>query len=395
MKAKTIKKILAAKVDSLADYVAQYLPDGNGIDKFGNKDCWKDPSLSADIRDGTIVTGGCIVSMLLKEKPNDYDFYFKNRNLAMRVAKFFMWLFNEQTGQKTGHYICYRMEGDEKPDPGLTRALPSIKDTPSDDLEGILDQHGWRRHFVTPVSATQTPGLGRFKIMIQSTGIASTQEPGKDHQYFEQFPDEMDAEWIEALTRTDDVEADTLENKEEAETKGRHHPKFMSANAITLAGKIQLITRFWGDAVDIHSNHDFVHCTCSYNSGTNVLTLPQEALEAIITKELRYVGSLYPLCSIIRIRKFVARGWQINAGQILKMAMQLNDLDLRDLEVLEDQLIGVDAAYFQQIINRLREKQDEKIASIMSDENVSRTEAEEKAGSIDASYLMTIIDRIF
>ena len=62
------------------------------------------------------------------------------------------------------------------------------------------------------------------------------------------------------------------------------------------------------------------------------------------------MGSKYPLCSIIRTRKFIQRGYTINAGQYLKMAMQLNELDLKDVSVLQDQLIGVDSAYFDMVI---------------------------------------------
>jgi hypothetical protein len=38
------------------------------------------------------------------------------------------------------------------------------------------------------------------------------------------------------------------------------------------------------------------------------------------------------------------------------MAMQISELDLTDLAVLEDQLTGVDTAYFLQLIEKLKEK---------------------------------------
>jgi len=102
--------------------------------------------------------------------------------------------------------------------------------------------------------------------------------------------------------------------------------------------------------------------------------LKAEALEALLTKELRYVGSRYPICSMIRVRKFVGRQWTINAGQILKMAMQISKLDLTDINVLEDQLTGVDAAYFCEVIAKMREKD---------------------ASVVNSAYLIEIIDRMF
>jgi hypothetical protein len=153
---------------------------------------------------------------------------------------------------------------------------------------------------------------------------------------------------------------------------------FLSTNAISLTNKVQLVIRFYGDAYEIHSNYDFVHATCFWRSEDNYLSLPREALEAIITKELIYTGSKYPLCSIFRTKKFINRGWQINAGQYLKMALHLNEMNLLDLSVLEEQLTGVDAAYFHQVIDSIRNKQN-------GDPNFE----------LDNMYLFEVINRIF
>jgi hypothetical protein len=53
-------------------------------------------------------------------------------------------------------------------------------------------------------------------------------------------------------------------------------------------------------------------------------------------------------------------------------------MDLKDPEVLEDQLVGVDSYYFSQFIESLRIKKEE-------DPNFS----------IDTTYLIEVINRIF
>jgi hypothetical protein len=166
--------------------------------------------------------------------------------------------------------------------------------------------------------------------------------------------------------------------EEETPKKEKYRPVFISTNAITLSDKIQIVVRFFGSVEEIHKNYDYVHTTCSYDFSKGVVELPSRALEAIINKELFYQGSRYPLASIIRSRKFIQRGWTINAGQYLKMALQLNDMDLKDPEVLEDQLVGVDSYYFSQFIESLRIKKEE-------DPNFS----------IDTTYLIEVINRIF
>jgi hypothetical protein len=151
-------------------------------------------------------------------------------------------------------------------------------------------------------------------------------------------------------------------------------PLFMSSNAITLSDKIQIVVRFYGEPEEIHKNYDFIHCTCYWKSWDEQLVTPERALTSMMTKELIYCGSKYPLCSLIRIRKFIARKWTISAGQMLKMIIQLNSLDLLDVKVLQDQLVGVDSAYFAQVISALESK---------------------GTKEVDAAYLIAIIDRIF
>jgi len=56
------------------------------------------------------------------------------------------------------------------------------------------------------------------------------------------------------------------------------------------------------------------------------------------------------------------------------MAMQISELDLTKPEVLEDQLTGVDSAYFIEVMARLKEKDPEKV---------------------NTAYLIEIIDRMF
>lgn len=200
---------------------------------------------------------------------------------------------------------------------------------------------------------------GRIRVFIQSAGVAQEDD-------FEEVEDEM---------QTNITSESDLDN---IPSKPPYRPVYLTSNAITLSNKVQLVIRFYGEAEEIHKNYDFVHCTNYWESKTRKLTLRPEALEAILAKELRYVGSKYPLCSIIRTRKFIKRGWNINAGQYLKMCMQLNELDLKNIGVLEDQLVGVDSGYFSMLISALEKKKEQ-----------------EPGWEIEKNYVASIIDKIF
>ena len=98
----------------------------------------------------------------------------------------------------------------------------------------------------------------------------------------------------------------------------------------------------------------------------------------VMAKQLVYQGSKYPLTSIIRSKKFLLRGYNINAGEYLKMCWQISELDLSNLSVLEDQLMGVDVAYFNILIRILKEQ----------------TEKDSKF-KVTTEWLFRIIDKIF
>lgn len=203
---------------------------------------------------------------------------------------------------------------------------------------------------------------GRIRVYIASKGIVSE--------------DEEDQKAI-------DMGKEEEKLQKEKEKRKAYRPRFMSSNAITLSDDVQLVFRFYGEPNEVHKNFDFVHCLNWYKpdhnwGGTGKLVLPAEALESIIFKQLTYVGSRYPLASILRAKKFIKRGWKINAGQYLKMVMQLQELDLKNFNVLEEQLTGVDFYYFSQVIDMLKERQGK-------DPNFK----------IDSTYMVEVIDKVF
>ena len=313
MKAKTIKSVLRKKIDALIESI-------------------EDERVRKLVADNAIVTGGCIASMLLKEPVNDFDIYFRSKEATEAVAQYYLGRFTPQKRK------------------GIECAM-------------------W-------VEATDD----RVKIVIKSAGIASEEGAEKEYEYFEASPDGEAAGYVaEVMQDPGDIE-DAYEETEEAalatedEGKPKFRPIFMSTNAITLSHKVQIVLRFFGEPDDIHKNYDFVHCTNYWTAWDGRLELRKEALEALLARELVYVGSKYPVCSIFRLRKFIKRGWTINAGQILKILMQVSDLDLTNIEVLQDQLTGVDCAYFCEVIEKVKEKDPQRV---------------------NAAYLVEIIDRMF
>lgn len=315
MKKKIINKIIAAKIKNWTDSI-------------------EDESVREAVKKDVIVTGGCICSMLLNESISDFDVYFKTLKTAELVTKYYLGKFAENPPPAFAG-------GDKK-------------------VEIYYEMHD-----------------DRVKIIVKSAGVAGEESGKEKYAYFEMEPSNQEAYVDSSFEQIADNEDEISENPEEmvkaagGDQAPKYRPVFLSTNAITLSNKIQIIIRFIGEPDKIHENYDYVHCT-NYWTPDEGVVLRSDALEAILTRELRYVGSKYPLCSIIRARKFIKRGWTINAGQFVKMCMQLNEMDLTNLTVLEDQLTGVDVAYFIQVLDAIREKKD-----------------------LSSAYVIEIIDRIF
>lgn len=317
MKTKTINAVLCKKFDDFLESIM-------------------DDKVKSLIEVNTIITGGCIASMLLKEDVNDFDIYFTNKETVKAVAEYYVAKFKGSHEIKKGE------------DVSSTEMYVEEKE-------------------------------GRIKIYIKSAGVASEKSDDNEYQYFEQRPPEEAEDYISEVVESVKNEEIQVEQKD---AKPKYRPVFLSANAITLSGKMQIVIRFYGDPETIHQHYDYIHCTNYWTSKDRKLVLKQPALEALLSKELVYVGSKYPICSVIRTRKFIKRGWTINAGQYLKMCWQISELNLGDINVLEDQLTGVDAAYFAQLVEGLKKHSD-------------KQKEEGKEFKIEYGYLASIIDKIF
>jgi hypothetical protein len=207
----------------------------------------------------------------------------------------------------------------------------------------------------------------RVQIVVKSSGAISEKGEAVNYQYFEGV--DPNSPFVENYVEELAAAVQETEGKE----KSKYRPVFLTANAITLSDKVQLVLRFYGDPEGIHENYDFVHACNFWTSWERKVTLKAEALESLMAKELRYIGSKYPVCSIFRVRKFLNRGFSITAGQLFKICHQISELNLSDFDVLREQLTGVDTAYFEEVIKKVKAKG--------LDSN-----------TVDSSYLMQLID---
>lgn len=330
---KTMKQVLTKKVNNWLESIT-------------------DEEVVKAIEKDLVITGGCFTSMIMNETPNDYDCYFKTKETVLKVANYYVDLWNKRNHPtETGRGDVTRVFV-------LDGANPSQKLLDFYAVKNIQDSKS-RMIANTPPE--------RVKIIFPSNGVIGDPEKANASEELGFQPGTVSYN----VGEIDEVKADEIISQE----KEKYFPVFLSTNAITLSDGIQIVVRFYGEPDEVHDTFDFVH-TKAYFTGKKV-TVPKEVYEATINKTLIYTGSKYPVCSVFRLRKFIARGWTINAGQILKMAMQISELNLLDIDVLEDQLVGVDSLYFLNLIHQFRNQQDK------GDFNLT------------TNYVISVIDKIF
>jgi hypothetical protein len=299
------------------------------------------------VRKNTVITGGCIASMINNEKVKDYDVYFTNQETVVAVARYYIGKFKELNPDNFHQIKLYTSADFVNPESELNKEFAKQQSLDTDEDGAGRDNEFLDFYKKNKFSLEE----GRVFLFIQSVGIVAEKK--------------IDLEDCENPLDED------IEDTED-ESKPKYRPVFFSSNAISLSDKIQIIARFYGSPEQIHSSFDYVHATNYWTSYEGKLVLSIEAYEACHNKELIYVGSKYPVCSLFRMRKFLARGFTITAGEILKIAMNINEFDLTDVKVLQDQLIGVDSAYFNMLIDTIKNKE-----------------------KIDRSYLTTILNKMY
>jgi hypothetical protein len=118
-------------------------------------------------------------------------------------------------------------------------------------------------------------------------------------------------------------------------------PLTMTANAVYLSTRIQLMTSFYGDPAWMISIYDYEHCMGYYTASEGRLVAPAAARQAITARSLRYrPGAPFPMLSLLRLPKFIARGYAIDLGQLFQLVVTVAGEGLGDQSQVS-QLLGL------------------------------------------------------
>ena len=99
--------------------------------------------------------------------------------------------------------------------------------------------------------------------------------------------------------------------------------KLITENAINLSDKIQLIIKFVGTPEEVTEKFDWQHIKSYYLCKQEKLFLKHDIYRLICEKELIYTGSDYPLSSLMRLKKYIKKGWNVSNTTILHITLDI------------------------------------------------------------------------
>lgn len=255
----------------------------------------EDHSVREMAKQNTIITGGCIPSMILDEEVKDFDLYFRDFTTMFEVSNYYIERFQPKCNLANKETVSLTLSVQ------TSKKFGQVESSENRRLKIEIDHS---KH-------------GNLSGISENGYLPQTERESQNYQM------EIDDQAL----------------------KANYRPIFVTTNAITLSDKVQCMVRFWGEPDAIHQNYDFAHCTNYWTSWNQRVNLRKSAMDALEARELRYTGTTkYPVSALLRVKKFIDRGWKIDEETVANIATDIQKLDLQDPKVRKEQMVGVSSS---------------------------------------------------
>lgn len=127
------------------------------------------------------------------------------------------------------------------------------------------------------------------------------------------------------------------------------------ADTYKIDGKLfQAIKVYHGTPYDIIEKFDFTICQGAYDFLANDFYLGENFLKHLAQKRLVYTGlSEFPIASLYRLKKYIQRGFACSGIEIIKLALQIQRLEISNYGQLRRQLMGIDTLFLKELMDQL------------------------------------------
>jgi hypothetical protein len=140
--------------------------------------------------------------------------------------------------------------------------------------------------------------------------------------------------------------------------------KYSTDNAVSYrvkGKKVQLIKKqgFVGPPVLVVPHFDFTVSMCAYMPDTRQFYYDDKFMEHLAARTLVYnPDSKNPLSTMVRVKKFLARGYSVSGVELVKLGLAVNNLSIVTYKDLKEQLEGIDTVLLKELTDALLVKAD-------------------------------------
>lgn len=121
---------------------------------------------------------------------------------------------------------------------------------------------------------------------------------------------------------------------------GRMIDIVVTNNAVSFGQELQIITKYTGSPDEVVGQFDFMHNMYYYEFGNTMISKVADSFDFLDDKYLKYnTDRARDICgTIMRIPKFVQKGFIVTKTEVAKMLKSLEDkgFDERELEILKE-----------------------------------------------------------
>ena len=140
--------------------------------------------------------------------------------------------------------------------------------------------------------------------------------------------------------------------------------KYNTDNAVSFrlhGKKVQFIKKegFVGEPENVIPHFDFTVSMCAYLPETRQFHYDPKFMEHLAARTLVYnPDSKNPLSTMVRVKKFLARGYSVSGVELVKLGLAINNLKIETYKDLKEQLEGIDTVLLKELTDALLVKAD-------------------------------------
>ena len=102
-----------------------------------------------------------------------------------------------------------------------------------------------------------------------------------------------------------------------------------------------IIMKYFNNLGEVMNLFDYECCKAGFDFSNDSFEYSLDFWESLQTKNLTYTGSLYPIGALMRLNKYISRGYTADYVSVLKLYRDLRNVDTTDPSVLEQQIGGM------------------------------------------------------